>query len=346
VHEVRSRTVGTAAAAAAAAGAASAAYQWLREAMDRRQFPPPGRLVDIGGRRLHLWRAGEGDPTVVIIPALGDCALQWAGVQRALQPELSVCLVDRPGLGWSDPGPWPRTIGTMADELHRALRAAPELRPPFVLVGHSIGGLIARMYCARHPEHAAGLVLVDSSHEDQMSRLTQPFPWAIRLACLRQAARLRALPLGLVRLAADSGLTRGPAAAPLAACPPDLTGAHAALSCSGRARRARVQELCAFATGRCADVRSEASDLGDLPMCVLTGGSRGRLRWHGDWLELQQELAGMSTRCTQRFAAHTGHMIHQDDPDLVVKVIRDHIQQIRGDAPLPLRCRFAPAAEE
>jgi pimeloyl-ACP methyl ester carboxylesterase len=124
---VRSRTVGT---AAAAVGAASAAYQRLREAMDRRQLPPPGRLVDIGGRRLHLWRAGVGDPTVVIIPALGDSALQWAGVQRALQPELSVCLVDRPGLGWSDPGPWPRTIGTMADELHRALRAAPELRPP------------------------------------------------------------------------------------------------------------------------------------------------------------------------------------------------------------------------
>jgi hypothetical protein len=92
-----------------------------------------------------------------------------------------------------------------------------------------------------------------------------------------------------------------------------------------------VQELCAFATARYGEVRREASDLGDLPVCVLTGGARGRRKWHDDWLELQQDLTGLSTRSTQRFAAHTGHLVHQDDPALVVQIIRDFVDRIRGD---------------
>jgi pimeloyl-ACP methyl ester carboxylesterase len=164
-----------------------------------------------------------------------------------------------------------------------------------------------------------------------MGRLAQPYPWAIRLACLRQAAQLRARPLGLARLVTGSGLAPGTATAHQAPCPPDLIGAHSALSSSSRARRAQVQELCAFATARYGEVRREASDLGDLPVCVLTGGAHGRQRWHDDWLELQQDLTGLSTRCTQRFAAHTGHLVHQDDPDLVVQVIRDFVDRIRGD---------------
>ena len=94
------------------AAAASATYQALRERTDRRRFPPPGRLVDVDGRRLHLWCEGEGAPTVVIVAALGTTALEWARIQRLLSPSTLVCLYDRGGLGWSEavPGQRPEAL--------------------------------------------------------------------------------------------------------------------------------------------------------------------------------------------------------------------------------------------
>jgi len=89
----------------ASAGALSAMYQAAAEARDRRRLPPPGRLMDVGGRRLHITEAGEGSPTVVIIPALGDSVLLWPRIQHALAEDTKVCVYDRPGLGWSDPPP-------------------------------------------------------------------------------------------------------------------------------------------------------------------------------------------------------------------------------------------------
>lgn len=109
---------------------------------------------------------------MVIVPCLGGPGALWWDVQRELAKDMSVYTYDRAGLGWSDPGPWPRTFAAMADELHQLLTVAA-IPPPYVVVGHSTGGIIARQFAARHPKGLAGLVLVDSSHEDQNYRLAK-----------------------------------------------------------------------------------------------------------------------------------------------------------------------------
>jgi pimeloyl-ACP methyl ester carboxylesterase len=132
-----------------------------------RQFPPPGRLVDVGGYRLHLLAEGEnkGQPTVIFIPGSHSPGYALYHLHRALRQQTRSILFDRPGSGWSDVGPFPRRTLQEVEELYRALHGAGE-KGPFVLVGHSYGGLLAVNYAFRHPEEVAGLVLLDATHPD------------------------------------------------------------------------------------------------------------------------------------------------------------------------------------
>ena len=131
----------------------------------RPTYAPPGKLVDIGGYRLHLNCTGKNGPTVVLIAGAGDFSFDWGLVQTGVGRFARVCSYDRAGLAWSDPGPTPRTMLQDAYELHALLRAAG-VRAPYVLVGHSVGGLIARVYAEQYPKEAAAVVLVDPTHED------------------------------------------------------------------------------------------------------------------------------------------------------------------------------------
>jgi pimeloyl-ACP methyl ester carboxylesterase len=129
------------------------------------RIPPPGRLIDIGGFRLHLNCAGQGSPAVVLDAALGASSISWSLVQPALAGVAQVCSYDRAGFGWSDPGPMPRTAGRIAAELRRLLERAGVV-PPFVLVGHSYGGLVMRVFASRYWQDTAALVLVDPAHPE------------------------------------------------------------------------------------------------------------------------------------------------------------------------------------
>lgn len=126
---------------------------------------PPGRLVDLGGYKLHLHCTGSGDPTVVLVAGAGDFSFDWSLVQVSASHKTRVCSYDRAGLAWSDVGPLPRTMRQDAYELHRLLELAG-VKAPYVLVGHSAGGLLVRVYAMEYPEDVAGLVLVDPTHED------------------------------------------------------------------------------------------------------------------------------------------------------------------------------------
>jgi pimeloyl-ACP methyl ester carboxylesterase len=301
------RVAARAAAACVLVGAASAVYQVAAEAQDRRRFRPPGRLVDAGGRRVHVMEAGAGSPAVVIVPALGENVLGWVPVWRELARSARVCVYDRAGIGWSDaPPPGRRTFDDMADELHRTLVAA-RIAPPYLVVGHSMGGIIARRLATRYPGDMVGMVLVDSSHEDQTRRLGS----AWRLA--RAVSRLLIQPLGLRRLAASAGLAPRFDADLDSEITAEYRAEARAIRLSSRHRRANVRELLTVICSR-----SQPPDLGSLPLTVLTAAES-----EPGWEQLQAELAASSARSLHVIADHGGHYLQEDDPALVIKAIRD-----------------------
>jgi pimeloyl-ACP methyl ester carboxylesterase len=130
-----------------------------------------GRLVDVGGYRLRVDCYGQGDVTVVMEAGLCQTRASWGRVVDDIASFARVCAYDRAGLGESDRAPGPRTPRRVVEELERVLDA--RTKAPYVLVGHSIGGLTVRLYAARHPERVRGLVLVDASHETQSARLAE-----------------------------------------------------------------------------------------------------------------------------------------------------------------------------
>ena len=146
-----------------------AIYQAIATEIDQRTYPPPGQMVDVGTHSLHINCVGQGSPTVILDAANLGMSAHWVRVQQQLAQTTRVCAYDRAGMGWSGPGPEPRDARQISSELHTLLKGA-DTEGPYVLVGHSYGGLYARMYAARYPNHVAGVALVDSSHPEQFTR--------------------------------------------------------------------------------------------------------------------------------------------------------------------------------
>ena len=312
------------AASAAAAGVISAVYQQLSEANDRRRFPPPGRMVDIGGRRLHLVEMGEGSPVVVIIPALAESVLEWLSVVERVAAETRTCVYDRAEVGWSDPPPrWRRTPDLMAADLHALLTAAG-IPPPYVLVGHSIGGIVARRFYAQHPDLVAGMVLVDSSHEQQGRRSaeadwrkgTRRYAW--------EAVKRQVRILGARRLAASLGLLRDFDAGIAREAPPAYAGAAHAILLSTRHKRVNVREML-MAT----HTWGAPPSLDSVPLIVLTALRRLDESLLPMWAQMQDELAALSSESKHITAREAGHYMHVDDPDLVIQAVRDLVRRCR-----------------
>ncbi len=144
--------------------AAGATYEAIAGAGDASAYRPTGRLVDVGGYDLHLDCRGRGAPAVVMDAGLGGSSLDWALVQPDLARTTQVCTYDRAGMGWSDPGPQPRSPAHLAEELNVLLHNAG-VPGPYVLVGHSLAGKTIRMFASAHPDDEAGMVLGDARSE-------------------------------------------------------------------------------------------------------------------------------------------------------------------------------------
>jgi pimeloyl-ACP methyl ester carboxylesterase len=159
---------------------AGSLYQALGRYRDNKRFPPPGRLIDIGTRHVHLLEEGTSGPTIVLEAGLMSTVLSWSDLQHELARSYLVVSYDRPGLGWSDLGPMPRTADRIVLELHDLLHRAG-VPPPYLLVGHSFGGLTMPLFASRFPQETTGLVLIDpvtpsewhspSDHDRRLTRI-------------------------------------------------------------------------------------------------------------------------------------------------------------------------------
>lgn len=145
---------------------ALAGYEYVGQTMDKKNFPPIGRMIDVGGYKLHIIDKGEGEPVVVIDPGMGCNSLSWGLVYPEIAKFTRVVVVDRAGYAWSDTSTLPRTSENIVKELHTLLHNG-NIPGPYILVGHSFGGVNVRLYASKYPQDVAGVVLVDSSHEDQ-----------------------------------------------------------------------------------------------------------------------------------------------------------------------------------
>ncbi|HEX2569327.1 MAG TPA: alpha/beta hydrolase [Polyangia bacterium] len=296
--------------------ALGALYQLLGNTLDRRRFPMPGRLVDVGALRLHLYCTGQGSPTVILEAGGRSPFATWDRVQPEVARFARVCSYDRAGLGYSDVDTAPRTASRVAEQLHTLLATAA-IPGPYVLAGHSIGGFYVRVFAHRYPREVVGLVLVDSSSEDQVARLGGTAEWQADQAQdnrrrRRQATEMR---LGLFRL--EHALRGEP------------IDRDTFLWEQPEALETATQETAAFLSA--GEEARAAGSLGGLPLVVLTSGTHAGSgpsvspeEARRIWVEeLQAHLARLSSRGKQVVLMDSGHGVPDERPDAVVGAIRE-----------------------
>jgi len=308
-------------------GVAGFLYENISEARDRRFNPAPGKLVDEGGRKMHIYCTGEGNPTVILDSGLGDSYVSWRKVQPEIAKVSRVCSYDRAGLGYSEPSAAPRTSRAIAEELHVLLRAAG-VAPPYIIVGHSMGGYDVRLYASLYRNEVVGMVLVDASHPDQESR----FPPELKNmegSWQREAEFLEyAMPFGIPRL--------------IGLCEDDPQ--HRAAECNWHSAREGVAELKAIPVS--AAETAATGSLGDMPLAVLSHDpNKPSSELPPDlakptneaWEKMQEELANLSSRGTQSIVRNSSHYIQLDQPTAVTSAVRNIVEQARQTSVPPVQ---------
>jgi pimeloyl-ACP methyl ester carboxylesterase len=289
-------------------------FEPVAEAVDAKVYPPPGQLVDVGGYRLHINCTGTGSPTVVIDAGLGDWSTSWGGyVQPEVAKTTRVCTYDRAGMGWSEAGPLPRDAAQFAKELHTLLQNA-NIPGPYVMVGHSLGGLEVRVFVHDYSSEVAGVVLIESMNPKQLTQSptvqaqsesqSQPFSFQAMLARF-----------GIARL-----LVKLPGIAPSV---PVNEEAYYPLYVRPQYLQATTNESQGMpASGvQAAAVKT----FGDLPLIVLTA----KLNNIPGWQEWQTELLQLSSNSQQLFAENSGHNVQAEEPEAAIAAIIQMVQQVR-----------------
>jgi pimeloyl-ACP methyl ester carboxylesterase len=298
-------------------------YQSAMEARDDARFPPPGKLLAVDGHRMHIYCEGRGSPTVIIEQGIGAQPLGWAPLNEDMSSITTVCAYDRAGMGYSDPLDHPTPATEVAGRLHALLEQA-DIRDDIVLVGWSAGGMYAREYYRRFPGNVKGMVLVDSSHEQQLSRLGDPDVGYFN-------------PLNIDRFLAPIGWTRLSgevesrfASSPL---PAPIRARLIAINLKSRLPRTILAEGAGFRADLVAN--RAPPNLADLPLVVISEGKPNNpfmQERFGTWLELQDELAHLSTRGRRVIATRSAHAIHRTEPELILDAVRGVVDAARGSA--------------
>jgi pimeloyl-ACP methyl ester carboxylesterase len=305
---------------------------------------PPGQVIDIGTHRLHIRCEGEGTPAVIFDAALGASSLSWSLVQPEVARVTRACSYDRAGFGWSDAGPLPRTASRIADELYALLRRAA-VRPPYILVGHSFGGLVMRLWAARHRDEVAGLVLIEPAVPEEWvapgdeqraliargARLCGYGSAAAKRGIARVVSSLVAVgALGparaLVGLVSRGGLRRQDEGilAPIWKLPPEARSVLRHAWTQPKFFEALGSQISSICDSAAEVLHGTPRDYGHLPLVVISSAAAGDRR-----LEADARVARMSTRGRHVLAQNSGHWVPLDAPQTVIDAIVALVRELR-----------------
>jgi len=318
---------------------AGAVYQFQKTSADLTAFPPPGRMISVNGVNLHLYCIGSGFPTLILEAGLGENSLSWHPVQSKLAQSMRVCSYDRPGLGWSDLVNAPIQVEDVAKNLHTLLNNAG-ISPPYVLVGHSRGGIYVRAFYRLFPEETRGIVLVDSTHEQGPMHHYPHAAWGYWKQAMQIAIAEPLSRVGLVRLTGVADADRRPS--PL---PSDVLAAKTAVQNRTDTARAVVNEIAVMRQGLNATTPPPVN-LGNLPLLVLTAGNlvdqslvEREAEKSGKNIETekalarihrteQDGLAGLSSNSRHIIVKNSGHFIMHDRAEEFVSSVSGFVKLI------------------
>jgi pimeloyl-ACP methyl ester carboxylesterase len=303
----------------------AAVYEHVGAWRDGRVLRQIGRSVDVGGRTLNIHCMGEGSPTVVFVSGRTGLGYVWTPVQRGVATFTRACWYDRADVGWSDPGPDPAWGDVAARDLHELVTNAG-LDRPLVLVGHSFGGHIVRLYHHAYPGQVSGMVFSDTALED--AGTIQGMPHRERPPIPRSV--IRALSVVLGRLGMMRFLRSDPG-------PPPKQWSVEEWDILARLSRQRKVLLADAKVGpghATDDLVRSTGGLEEMPLIVLTQGhassassaSPGVLR---GWMELQRRFAERSRRGRQVLVRESGHGIPVEAPDAVIRAVREIVDTVR-----------------
>ncbi len=324
--------------------AVGAIYEALGRRSAEANYPPRGKLVDVGGRKMHIDCRGTGSPAVILESGLGTGGtLDWTLVHDEISGFTRTCAYDRAGIMWSDPKDTPQRASAVVDDLHALLKGAG-INDPLVLVGHSIGGPYTRTYVGKYGDQVAGLVMVDPSHPDQVARLGKVVGVNVdpkQSSTIMHAATALAW-TGLTRFMISRGdkpKLRTAAETKRLGGALEISAAYGSTSVTGSR-----SELEGF-DDTMDDARAVHS-FGSRPLIVLTAmapmtpaqlkglglKAEDGARFKQEWKQLHAEQAAFSTRGRQQVVPDATHYIQVDRPEVVIAAVREVVDTVRADA--------------
>lgn len=310
----------------------TAVYEQIAASQSHERHPAPGKLVDAGGVQLHIRKQGQGGPTILFEGGSGGGSNYWDSIAKQLSAETTVITYDRAGYNWSGRPETERTGENIVKELHTALQNA-EIEGPFILVGHSLGGMYGRLYAQEYKEDVAGLILLDARPED-FSKQTEAI---FENAGLDQVT-LATPPSWLVKSLRMTGLLR--------------LFREPIMSSSYESKEDIDFAVDIMVTNKALDaIREELAEmkqvedairnvhLGDLPLTIVTAGQETDYTQVGfsaedskklteEWMKQQKDMLQLSTNSKQVIAQNSYHHIPTDEPGLVIEVIQDMIKTL------------------
>jgi pimeloyl-ACP methyl ester carboxylesterase len=298
-------------------------YEHFAALRDKAACSPPGELISVGTHQLHIHCQGKAQPsspTVILESGIWGSSLDWQLVQSSIAPFAQVCSYDRAGYGWSDKGPGPRSFDRLVNEL-KALLMTKGIKPPYIFVGHSLGGALVRYYHALYPDEVAGIVLVDSVSEYEPPQFSSAF-WGVSkaLAALAPFGILRGLSKVIPSLSSNQEW--------IAIRKEKYLACHCLKL---QSLKTCFDESNTLDSGLTLLARTKKT-LYDRPLVIISRG-RPRLsqekheKMHEEHLEAQKKLLSESSYSRLIIAENSGHWINIDQPEIIIEVVKSMINE-------------------